>query len=249
MITLKQAYKNLDSCLAIVKKMESALALRKSAPNLFGRPLPNSIIVLIFEFDNTKREALNRCLNQFSKGCYDARCPARKYISRYHKQAGLKQERMADWVDRHYSGHWWESSSGCEIVMDGRYIKSVYPNSALPVISKYLQNTLFHSAGRRKDYWERCGEFKIAPGDDRWIYDTYTCTYYSDTRDWRSTGTGVHAIDEYTRIKRTELGLPIYTDKARYQMAVCKGNRVPLVSNIHKNIKKWEQKNPELCNY
>jgi len=248
MITLKQAYKNLDRCLAIVKKMESALALSKSAPNLFGRPLPNSIIVLIFEFDNTKREALNRCLNQFSKGCYDARCPARRYISRYHKQAGLKQERMADWVDRHYTGvsYRWH----CEIVMDGRYIKSTYPNTTLPVLSSRVRNTLgFDGHSFREDYWQRCGEFKIAPGDDRWINDTYTCTYYSGTRDWRIKGSGVHAIGEGTRRKRIELGLPIYTDKARYQMAVCNGEPVPLVSNIHKNIKKWEKKNPELCNY
>ena len=170
MNTLKQAYEKIDI-------------------HLFGRPLPNSIINLIFEFDHTKREALNRCLNQFGKGCYDARCPAHRYISRYRQQfygmpiehfddwVGVKQERMADWVDSQYCepgkyGRW-----NGEIFIDGRYIKSVYPNNGLPVCSggKYG-----YSRGNDDN-----AEFKLAPGDDRWCYDTYICTYYSDTRDWR----------------------------------------------------------------
>jgi hypothetical protein len=264
MNTLKQAYEKIDSCLAFIKNLERRTA--SHATYLFGRPLPNSIINLIFEFDHTKREALNRCLNQYSKGCYDARCPAHRYISRYRQQfygmpverfsdwVGVKQERMAEWVDKQYCdpgqfGRW-----NGEVFIDGPYMKSVYPNSDLPVSDDGKYGATRNSR-RSDEYFRQHGEFKLSPGDDRWCYDTYMCTYYSDTRDWRIEerhwgGTGVHTIGRGTREKRIELGLPIYTDKPRYQISVCKPRRRSnLVSNIRKNIKKWEKKNPQLCNY
>jgi hypothetical protein len=237
--------------------------LQTNTPHLFGRELPDSIINLIFEFDNTKREAFDRCMNQFSKGCYDRRVPAKHYVkskynywSRGQYRGGrttsvpeydenFDEERMARWVDNLYKGSWGDRA---EVHMDGRYIKPTNVSSALPVVAN------FRELIRRRALWpvnfdtfEFNPEFKIAPGDDRWTRDVYAYTYRANQRDWRGT------IGQGWRARRVAKGLPIYADKARYNMYTCSRyctyKYIKLVSKILKNIKKWEKFNPKLCDY
>jgi len=213
---------------------------------LFGRELPKEIINLIFEFDPTKREAFNRCMNQFSKGCYDRRVKAKQYVaSRFdrcgHEDLDNEEERMAAWVDNLYKRQY---STGEEVHMDGRYIKPTMPTHVLPVVANSEELNRGQWAvgeGRRRE------EFKIAPGDDRWTINVYMYTYRANQRDWR----GKMSVGRQER--RVEKGLPIYADKARYNMYICSRyctyKNIKFVSKILKNIKKWGEFNPELCDY
>ena len=85
----------------------------------------------------------------------------------------------------------------------------------------------------------------------------YTWEYHSNRRDWRIRShffSGERRYYDYGfpegfRLARLRKRLPLYADKARYTIKYCDREKANLVSKISKNIKKWERRNPELCNY
>ena len=109
--------------------------------SLFGRHLPSNIINLIFEYDNTKREAFNRCLNQFRKGCYDARCGTKRFLKE-------EKDRMVKWVDNLYCPTF-TTRWGEDVHMDGRYIKTVHYMEPMPVLYDSEYETI-----RRRNFRE-----------------------------------------------------------------------------------------------
>jgi len=216
-----------------------------------GRKLPDCIIDLIFEFDDTYRPLFNKCLNQFSKGCYDRRRPAHHYInSKYGGRdvlcpdgGSVRDEQMAVWFDNLYLGDYGDIA---RVHMDGRYIKPLMYYRALPVVGNWE-----HMYGLSVSNEVAGVEFKMSPGDYRWVREVYMYTYYSGHRNWHNSCTPLQhfRFPLGTRQIRKAKGLPIYTDKARFKMYVNNGKKINIVSKILKNIKKWETYNPELCNY
>ena len=205
--------------------------------SLFGRHLPSNIINLIFEFDNTKHEAFNRCLNQFRKGCYDARCSAKRFLKE-------EKDRMVNWVDNLYSptfGTRWAE----DVHMDGRYIKTVMYMYPIPVLCDSEYETISRRYFREREEEGRVvhDEFKISPGDEHYVNQIYSYEYQRKSRNWNNS-------QYHWRLSaRIRKGLHNYEDKAIFRMKVCTDKKVQLVPNIIKNIKKWEKKNPQLCNY